>query len=107
MDTQANQSICIHKRNGGRMIFKEHTNGLYYFDTKLQPPFENLACLLQSVNGSKNVFINQEVDTADAAREIYRKIGRPSEAKFEEIISKNLIRNCPVTVDDIQRALVI
>lgn len=34
-------------------------------------------------------------------------LGRPSQRKFEDILSKNIIANCPVTVDDAKRALII
>ena len=38
---------------------------------------------------------------------LHRKIGRPSQAHFENILKNNLIHNCPVTVDDARRAIVI
>ncbi len=34
-------------------------------------------------------------------------IGRPSQQQFEFILNNNLIRNCPVTVNDAWRALII
>jgi Reverse transcriptase (RNA-dependent DNA polymerase) len=44
---------------------------------------------------------------ADKARELYRILGRPSQAKFEQVISSNMITNCPITVDDARRAIII
>jgi hypothetical protein len=38
---------------------------------------------------------------------LHRKIGRPSQAQFEVILRNNLIRNCPVTVDDARRPIII
>ena len=53
------------------------------------------------------MFTKREVDAADTARELYRKIGCPSEAEFSGILSNNLIRNCPVTPQDAKRVSVI
>jgi hypothetical protein len=51
--------------------------------------------------------LTREIDLADKARDLYRKLGRPSQQQFEDILKQNLIRNCPVTVDDAKRALLI
>jgi hypothetical protein len=40
-------------------------------------------------------------------REQYKKIGRPSEKEFNDILQNNLICNCPVTSDNAKRALKI
>jgi hypothetical protein len=53
------------------------------------------------------VFVKREIEVADAARDLYRKVGRPSQDKFKEILMKNLIRNCPITVDNAKRALIM
>ena len=38
------------------------------------------------------------------AREIYAKVRCPSTRDFQQMISQNLILNCPVTVSDVARA---
>jgi hypothetical protein len=53
------------------------------------------------------LFSRREVKAADQARDLYRKIGRPAEAEFVELLRRNAIRNCPVTPSDAQRALII
>jgi hypothetical protein len=53
------------------------------------------------------MFSRRQIEAADAARALYRKIGRPDEAEFVNILKRNLIRNCPVTPDDAKRALII
>ena len=55
----------------------------------------------------KKLFSRREIKAADAARELYRKIGRPDETEFDSILRRNLIRNCPVTPNDAKRALII
>jgi hypothetical protein len=110
MDTKKEPSITIHKTNGKKMIFCEHTDGLYYFDTLIYPSTTHKvhsSMMLQSVAENKKIFTNRQIDAANVARDLYRKLGRPSESKFEEIITKNLIRNCPITIDDVRRAMLI
>jgi hypothetical protein len=63
--------------------------------------------LFSTVAENKKLFTRRDIDNADATRALYCKIGRPSESDFLTILSKNLIRNCPVTVDDAKRASII
>ena len=49
----------------------------------------------------------RQVYNANLARELYRKIGRPGEDAFENILRTNRIHNCPITVDDARRAVAI
>jgi hypothetical protein len=63
--------------------------------------------LVNTVHNNKQLFVAREIDMADKARELYRKLGRPSQHTFEEVLKNNLITNCPVTVDDAKRALII
>jgi hypothetical protein len=56
---------------------------------------------------TKERFHCREIEGADKAVILHRKIGRPSQAHFENILMNNLIHNRPVTVDDARRAIVI
>jgi len=53
------------------------------------------------------MFTKRQVYNADLAKELYRKIGRPGEDAFENILRTNKIHNCPITVDDARRAVTI
>jgi hypothetical protein len=55
---------------------------------------------VNTVAGNKQRFHRREIEGADRARELCKKIGHPSQTHFESILSNNLIRNCPVTVDN-------
>jgi hypothetical protein len=54
-----------------------------------------------------DMFVTLEIELADQARELYLKLGRPSQQQFKNIIANNMITNFPITVDDAKRALVI
>jgi Reverse transcriptase (RNA-dependent DNA polymerase) len=109
MDTETEPCMIIHKQGGGIIKFREHDDGLYVFDTHLKSPeVPILPCtLVQTVAQNKEHFVSREIEQADKARDLYRKLGRPSQQKFEDIISKNVITNCPITVDDARRAHII
>jgi hypothetical protein len=63
--------------------------------------------MISTVVEQKKLFSPRQIKDADQARELYRKLGRPDEVEFQNILRNNLIRNCPVTPGDAQRALVI
>jgi hypothetical protein len=90
--------------------FQECANGLYYYDTnnsdKPKPEVTNYSCL-QTVKDNKEYFTRQEIKGAEAARTLQQEIGWPSTSTFKTIISKNLIQNSGITVDDIHRAEII
>ena len=92
------------------MKFTEYKSGLYYFDTatvtKLTSPSQDYL-FLNTVATNKGAYIRREIEGADRARALYKKIGRPSAQAFLEILQNNLLRNCSVTPDDARRALKI
>jgi hypothetical protein len=109
MDTSQETSMVVHRADGTTMKFMEHTDGLYFFDSHIQTDDTSLGkfSFLETVTRNKSLFVNREIEAADLARELYRKLGRPSQKQFEEILSKNSITNCPVTIDDARRAILI
>jgi hypothetical protein len=111
MDTNFDSSMIVHCLIGVPMKLLEHTDGLYYFDTTATSPSYSLSIgcctLVNTVSNNNAPFVTREIDLADKARDLYRKLGRPSQQKFEEILKLNLITNCPIAVDDAKRALLI
>ena len=113
MDTSLEAAITVHRQDGSHMKFREYQSGLYYFDTAAPTTQPNLTSLsqdylfLNTVAINKGAYTRREIEGADKARVLYKKIGRPSEQAFVEILQKKLIRNCPVTPDDAKRALQI
>jgi len=52
-------------------------------------------------------FNQREIEGADKARALYRKLGYPAQNHFEHMLLNNFIHNCPITSEDAKRALVI
>ena len=109
LDTSAEPVLHVHRLDGSVMSFVEHASGLYVFESPTDKAFTsksvNAYTLVSTVAEQKKLFSRRQIEAADTARELYRKLGRPDEAEFYSILTKNLIRNCPVTPDDARRAL--
>ena len=114
LDTSTDACLSVHRRDGSVMKVMEHPSGLYIYNSSSHAPTEVTRTapapmvphtLVSTVAANKKTFSQRQI--ADAARTLYRKLGRPSEAEFVAILTKNLIRNCPVTPEGARRALAI
>ena len=110
MDSAAEPSLCVHRLDGSMMRFHEHASGLYVYDTaadnsKHSSERGTAYTMISTVAAQKRMFSRRDIATADIARDLYRKIGRPGEDEFQSILRAKIIRNCPVSPDDAQRAL--
>ena len=89
--------------------FRPCSDGLYYFDTNTLKSKSTVTdySFLETVKSNKEFFSSQEIQGADNARLLQRDIGWPSTEYFKQYIKKQLLNNCNVTVDDINRADII
>ena len=76
-----------------------HKDGLHYHDTR-----NCEITLVQTVQENEEGYNQRQIQDAKKARDLYAKVGYPSARDFQQIISKNLILNCPVTASDVARA---
>ena len=53
------------------------------------------------------MFTARQFSDAKLALRVYEMVGRPSPATFARMIQQNLLRNCPIGIDDAKRALKI
>ena len=114
------------------MKFKSYDVGLFYCDVSDSSSFyygtpETLASMndvivsdktkqeitqypsshVQTVASNKALYSAQEIEGADKALELQQYIGWPGTSTYIGYVKNNLIKNCPVSVADIQRALKI
>jgi Reverse transcriptase (RNA-dependent DNA polymerase) len=68
------------------------------------PPIVLGHSYLQTVANNKANFTARQIADADAARHLYRLLGRPGPSRFMSAIRNNHILNCPITIDDAVRA---
>jgi len=84
MDTNFEPALCVHRTDGSVMKFNEYKNGLYYHDAAVAAPKTNVAPVIDysfvtTVAANKNFFTRREIKGANKARELFKKIGRPSQ----------------------------
>ena len=106
MDSNAEPSINVHRVNGSIMSFIEHPSGLYVYNPNSNE-IVSAYTLLSTVADQKKMFSRREIEAADEARALYRKLGRPSDDDFIRLLSNNNIQNCPITPADAKRATII
>ena len=106
MDSDAGLSINVHRLDGSIMPFIEHPSGLYVYNPN---PNDNVSAytLLSTVAEQKRLFSRREIEAADEARALCRKLGRPGDDDFIRLLANNNIQNCPVTPADAKRATII
>ena len=110
MDSGIDRAMIVHCPNGTQVRFGQLDNGLYGLledrvnDTSDSPsPYS----FLQTVSGQKQLFTTRQIKAAEQARELSRKLGRPSNSTLEHCLAHGHILNCPVTVEDLRRAEII
>ena len=114
MDTADSPAFHVHKLDGsGTTVFAEHASGLYLYDASAPVPHVANSSseapviaysYLQTVAHNKTKFTARQIESADAARKLYRLLGRPGYTRFLTALKDNHILNCPVTIDDARRA---
>lgn len=105
MDLTAEPAMLVHRLDGTVMKFLKHPSGLYLYKSNPTNECVNAYTMVTTVAEHKKLFSRREIQAADKARDLYRKIGRPEETEFQTILRGNMIRNCPVTPDDARHAL--
>lgn len=101
--------MLVHRKDGTIMKFQECRSGLCFYEAG--PKFSSSVVsnyhFLNTAAENKCNHTLRKIQGANKARALCRKIGRPSEINFKDILEQNLIRNCPVTPDHAHRGLVI
>ena len=70
-------------------------------------PLASTMALVNSVAENMLKFTKKEVKDAEVAEQLYTMLGKPSMKDYLNMIRHNLIKDCPVTVKDVERAIAI
>ena len=112
MDTrQARQILVSFEGSTVTYVFKECADGLYFYDTKASVASKlsrnnnnvNPYTFLQTVASNKSFYTTKDIDKADSARELQRRLGFPGTATLKGYLKDNLVSNTSLTTDDIAR----
>jgi hypothetical protein len=91
--------FVLHRESQGKpnMEFCMHKCGLHYYD----PRNENHLSSVNTVSENKEGFMKRQIKSAELARTLYNNLSHPSMKDFKWVIQSNQIKDCPVTVQDI------
>ena len=100
-DSALDNTFYVHKTE--KIIqFLEAGRRLYYFNTAYRA--EECTTLATTVDDNKYKFSAYYYTKAKLARDIQRRIGRPSTQDFIRYVNNKIIANCPISPQDIKNA---
>jgi hypothetical protein len=83
--------------------FKCDPEGLYTFEVS-NKYLKNESHLIKTVKENRVGYTQRQFEQAKRARELYLIVGMPTIETFKTLIKMNAIRNCPVTMEDVNIA---
>ena len=92
-------ALKVHVGDGRILDFAASDNGIYRYDNSKKD-----FCFVETVEENKKFYTDRQIERAKTARKLSQAIGNPSTKDFRALIQMNLIRNCPVTEEDIKIA---
>ena len=99
-NSAALEAIVVHKSDGSERRFEQAKSGLFYMDTEQTSG----TVLVNTVEENKSKYTERDYQRALVARRLQNTIGHKSTADLLHIVKENLLKNCPVTTDDIMAA---
>ena len=97
-DSNVEQAFTVHIDEFQKIKF-HRKNQLYI--KKLKSAQDYKFCMVQTVQENKHFYTPRQIERAKLARMLYQAIGFPSIQDYKAVIKMNVIKNCPVTLDDI------
>ena len=94
--------VVTNDENGHVNVFRASEQGLYYYD--INAADKDATVLVNTVKENKTSFTNAEIEKAEYARALQRRLGHVTMKEFIRIVTNNLLPNCPVTKRDIMVA---
>ena len=93
-------AFLVDTDKGIRKFMRGHDNIYKYL-----PPNKNVPIqLLETIEENKKYYTDQQVQQAKAARKFLQAVGYPHIHDLKNIISINSVKNCPITIKDINIA---
>ena len=98
-DNRKDDSFHVFTADKKEILFSPSRTGIYRYDNSGKD-----FCFNQTVAENKMLFSKRQIDQANAARKLYHAIGNPSTRDFRSMLRSNMIRNCPITEEDVKIA---
>ena len=111
---QHGERLFVHKGDGTALVFCAKAGGIHVYDTQdreIVPvpatPWkaeDEGVSLIKTVAANKEGYTKRQLVGGDTARRLYTMVGRPSIRDFKGLITGNLLKNCSVTLHDVNNA---
>ena len=98
-DSNKEDAFVVHTKQGD-IRFNRTDNNLYVMDPKQQKMYQ----MMETVEDNMKHYSQRQIERAKAARALYHSLGTPTIKDYKAIIRMNAIRNCPITMEDIDIA---
>ena len=99
-DSWQEDAFIVDTDKGVRKFVHGHDNIYKYL-----PPIKNVPLqLLETIEENKKYYTNHQFQQAKAAQKFLQAVGYPHIKDLKNIISINGVRNCPITIEDINIA---
>ena len=107
-DSEKEDAFLVHKDNE-IIKFECSPDGLYQYrvtkgyqdSLKKEQEHEGTSNLVSTVTENRKGYTLRQFERAKEARRLYHIVGTPTVAKFKLLLRMDAIKNCPVTVEDI------
>ncbi len=98
--TKTGGDFVVHTPKG-EIHFKKNEIGIPYISLEGN---DTAICLLNTIQGNTEGYTKREVQEAVEARRTVSMVGGPTEESFAHMVRHNMITDCPITTDAINRA---
>ncbi len=118
-DSDQEDAFLVHS-DTGTIKFERTPDGLYVYrptakfkqgvaaSKEASPPNDSggkrMSNLIATVKENKMGYTQRQFESAKRARRLYHIVGCPTIENFKHILRQNIIKNCPVTADDVNIA---
>ena len=104
-DTAIENAIIVHTENGP-IKFEKSPEGLYHYKIpehllKKKPKTQGTSNLVEMVAENRQGYTKRQYEKAKTARAMYHNVGPATVENFKHMIRSNMVKNCPVTVEDV------
>jgi hypothetical protein len=95
--------FVVHRESESKsnMEFKMHKSGLHSYDLRK----EHHMTFVNTVSENNTGFTKRQIKCAEIAQNLYKTLSYPSMKDFKLVIRSNQIKDCPVTIQDIDFAM--
>ena len=105
-NSSEDDGFVVMKPIAEKFKFIQSASGLHYLETMIQDPDKGVdtTLVVNMVKENKKNYTNNDYLHALRARKLQIMVGQPSTTTFVDLLKRNGIANCPITLADVEAA---